>query len=78
MAVVLPPLAAARGAGVLVRGSAVVVASLMTWMAGRVGTAGLAVAAILPLFSSCAIERASGNIEGMPLSAALADKAGSV
>ena len=75
VAVVLTPLVAT-----------LVAASLMTWMAGRVWTAAVVVTkkTLLLLATGCvgikhstwAIERASGDIEGMALTAAVADNPG--
>ena len=63
--VMLPPLAVEFVAKVMVGWLAADVASLITWMAGRVGTA------VLDVHSNCAIERASGDSDGMPLSTAV-------
>ena len=65
----LPPLAVEFVAKVMVGWLAADVASLMTWMAGRVGTA------VLAVFSNCAMERASGDRDGMPLSTAVTGSA---
>ena len=63
--VMLPPLAVEFVAKVMVGWLAADVASLITWIAGRVGTA------VLDVLSSCAIERARGDRDGMPLSTAV-------
>ena len=59
--VLLPPPAVEFVAKVMVGWLAADVASLITWIAGRVGTA------VLDVLSSCAIERARGDRDGMPL-----------
>ena len=62
--VMLPPLAVEFVAKVMVGWLAADVASLITWIAGIAGRVGTAV---LDVPSSCAIERARGDRDGMPL-----------